>query len=106
MLNESFEFSCNNNFYWKEWKTNLSEKHAATSIIFHKQLVTEYCFCFYFSVADDDSDVNPHDFEGSGSDHEYGGFSTHLNIGQHSFSQMQVCALTFESIIMIANVHF
>lgn len=50
-------------------------------------------------IADDDSDVNPHDFDGCGSDHEYGGSSTHLNIGQHSFSQMQVCVIEHFHII-------
>lgn len=40
-------------------------------------------------LADDDSDANPHDFDGT--DLEYGStYSSHLNIGQHSFSQMQV----------------
>lgn len=48
--------------------------------------------------ADDDSDTSPHDLEGGDIDLEYGpmggsGYSlgSHFNIGQHSFSQMQVC---------------
>lgn len=41
----------------------------------------------FLILADDDSDTNPHDFDGV--DLEYG-LSSHLNIGQHSFSQMQV----------------
>lgn len=51
----------------------------------------------FLFTADDDSDVSPHDFEGGGSDFEYNhigsnglSIGSHLNIGQHSFSQMQV----------------
>lgn len=46
------------------------------------------CVFSLFQTADDDSDTNPHDFDNA--DVECG-LSTHLNIGQHSFSQMQVC---------------
>lgn len=59
-----------------------------------------YGLLYCFIAADDDSDVSPHDFDcgdGGVSDFEYNhigsnglGLSTHLNIGQHSFSQMQV----------------
>lgn len=42
-------------------------------------------FALLKCTADEDSDINPHDFDGT--DVEYG---THRNIGQHSFSQMQV----------------
>lgn len=48
------------------------------------------CVCICSFAADDDSDA--HDFDGAGSDVEYGG-ADHRNIGQHSFSQMQVCAV-------------
>lgn len=46
-------------------------------------------------IADDESDENPHNDIDGGSDldcHYSNGFnlSSHLNIGQHSFSQMQV----------------
>lgn len=64
---------------------------------------------FFLLLADDDSDTNPHDLEGGGSDLEYGGandggsgsggsgtsgglnLGSHFSIGQHSFAQMQVC---------------
>lgn len=45
-------------------------------------------------IADDDSDSNPHDFDNVNLEY---GLSSHLNIGQHSFSQMQV-SLTFDLI--------
>lgn len=44
----------------------------------------------FFAAADDDSDT--HDFDGAGSDVEYAG-ADHRSIGQHSFSQMQVCVV-------------
>lgn len=50
-------------------------------------------------TADEDSDINPHDFDGT--DVEYG---THRNIGQHSFSQMQVmCNRTIEKIALASR---
>lgn len=63
--------------------------------------LTKNLFCLL--SADDDSDTSPHDLEGGGSDHDYTsinitgglGLSSHLNIGQHSFSEMQVCAFFF-----------
>lgn len=50
-------------------------------------------FPFLFP-ADDDSDTSPHDYEGGGSDTEYGqhglSLASQLSVGQHAFTQMQV----------------
>lgn len=71
MINNSFELSCKcfNKFYL---------------------LILNLFIMFFLSIsnaADDDSDTNPQDFDNP--DVEYG-LGSHLNIGQHSFSQMQV----------------
>lgn len=73
MINDAFIFSCNN----------------------PPQIGVIVCFAnnpkyvFVYLLADDDSDSSPHDFEGGNIDLEYG-LSSHMNIGQHAFSQMQV----------------
>lgn len=80
MINDSFQFSCKN-------------------FKFKKKIIE---LIFIYSTADDESDVSPHDMEGGGIDLEYGSpngnssglsLGSHFSIGQHSFSQMQVCCL-------------
>lgn len=72
MINDSFEFSCK------------LHSHDSRTL---ELIKNNDRFIVYFGTADDDSDTNPHDFDSV--DLEYG-LSSHLNIGQHSFSQMQV----------------
>lgn len=63
--------------------------------------IISFCFYFFrFSAADDDSDT--HDFDGAGSDVEYGG-ADHRHIGQHSFSQMQVCVIALRVLNSVAS---
>lgn len=83
MINDSFEFSC-----------NLEKK------ILRK---FEIIFClniFILFTADDDSDNNPHDYDGT-SDFECSNDETrinltsHLKYGHNSFTQMHVSIITF-----------
>lgn len=71
MINESFELSCTKNI-----------NNCSFSLL---NIANECLIKFSYVTADEESDVNPQDYEGT--DAEYG---SHLNIGQHSFSQMQV----------------
>lgn len=53
----------------------------------NSKIISFFSFCF---VADDESDNNPHDFEGNNSDLELGiDDMTHFK-GHNSFTQMQV----------------
>lgn len=72
MINDSFEFSCK---YWF-WLIRYSN-------------FPDSLFTFVFS-ADDESDNNPHDFEGNNSDLELGNDDMMHFKGHNSFTQMQV----------------
>lgn len=101
MINESFVFSCMEKQFNDLREEKLRQwQHCRNSLLWSNKAfnLSNKFLLFLFFSADDDSDTNPHDFEGS--DHDYGvNMGTHLNIGQHSFSQMQVrkCTSTNES---------